>query len=157
MDLTGRHSCLVEFRGSAEDIDCPLISRSKRLWWKKYPTIIEAFVVRKYEKRQIFRLHLKIPLFTLGYVYKYSRKREMTCLCNAPSDLASDAIAEPKTKKSPGDISDKRKQMLRKRVYSRALEQDVGGTLDSVCRVSPSAVARQKRGRIDLEFAEAAL
>lgn len=51
--------------------------------------------------------------------------------------------------KSPGDISDKRKQMLRKRVYSRALEQDVGGTLDSVCRVSPSAVARQKRRRID--------
>lgn len=55
----------------------------------------------------------------------------MTCLCNVPSDLASDGIAEPKTtekgkkkkggvkqntkKKSTGDISDKRKQMLRKR------------------------------------------
>lgn len=42
LDLTGRHSSLVEFRGSAEDIDCPLILRSKHLWWKKYPTIIEA-------------------------------------------------------------------------------------------------------------------
>lgn len=72
LDLTGRHSSLAEFRGSAEDIDCPLILRSKRLWWKKYPTITEAFAVRKYEKGKSFDLHLKIPLFTLGYVYKYS-------------------------------------------------------------------------------------
>lgn len=42
--------------------------------------------------------HLDIPVFTLRDVYKYFGKREMTCLCNAPLDLQSNAIAEPKTK-----------------------------------------------------------
>lgn len=54
LDLKGRHSSLVEFRGSAEDIYCPLILRSKCLWWKKYPTIIEALALHKYEKGKSF-------------------------------------------------------------------------------------------------------
>lgn len=54
--------------------------------------------IQKKKKKEISPLHLKIPVFTLCYVYKYSWKREMTCLCNIPSDLQSDAIAEPKTK-----------------------------------------------------------
>lgn len=42
--------------------------------------------------------YLEIPIFTLCDVYKYFCNREMTCLCNVPLDLQSDAIAEPKTK-----------------------------------------------------------
>lgn len=95
----------------------------------------EKYPERKKQTFLFFLPHFKIPLFTLRCVYKYSpRKKEMTCLCNVPSDLASDGIAELKTtekekkekggekkhtKKSTGDISDKRKQMLLKRVDSR--------------------------------------
>lgn len=43
--------------------------------------------------------------------------------------------------KSTGDISDKRKQTLHKRVYSWALKQDVGNT--GFCALGVSAVCRE--------------
>lgn len=44
--------------------------------------------------------------------------------------------------KSMGDISDKRKQTLLKRVYTRALKQDVGNT--GFCALGVSVVRREE-------------
>lgn len=49
----------------------------------------------------------------------------MTCLCNIPSDLQSNAIAEPKTKALAIFLS---KVNRRCAVYSWVLKQDVGIT-----------------------------
>lgn len=84
----------------------PPISGSGRvfgLWWRKVPGYHRADIEKKKEEKKLTFLFLprfKIPLFTLGRVYKYSpRKEEMTCLCNVPSDLASAVLRNRKEQK----------------------------------------------------------
>ena len=132
--------------GSAEVIEDPAIKVQASVVEER-PNYHQGFLwcantkKKRRRRRKNPSSHLEIPVFTLCDVYKYSWKREMTCLCNIPSDLQSDAIAEPKTKARVIFLTNVNRRCTRE--FTVEHWNKMWGSLDCVCWVSPLRVGKE--------------